>query len=119
MNTEIKITPLENLDDLELLVRGDVVQLVYQNIWNYHEENHEFLAAYRAIANNLFQFLVPTPMSNNYITIYQALKERIQVKDTKIFLKEDKCAIETIGPGHYSYEGLNGLLISAGLRNKI
>jgi hypothetical protein len=114
--TNQKITQLENLDDLDLLMKGDVVQMVYNNIWGCHEKNNEYLAAYHAICDGMFQFLVPTPMSKDSITTYKARKDLIQVKDGRIFLKEDKCVIEPIGPGDCSYNKLNDTLKAARLR---
>ena len=102
---------LESLDDLDLLVSGDVVQMVYLNYWNLHDHCNEYLAAYHASREGMLHFLVKTPTSETNITMYQARKDLIQVKDGKVLLKEDNCVIQTVGSGHYSYRGLNDTLL--------
>jgi hypothetical protein len=117
----VKIQRLENQGDLELLIRGDAVQIVYEPASRFGdiEEN---VGAYHGINpfNHFLQFLIPAPQGQGII-IYQAGKNRIELKDGKIVLKEKETHGGCSYPESRSYEGwthdeLNDTLVKAGLR---
>ena len=112
-----KITHLESPDDLELLVRGDLVQIILQNepLWKHDEEEH--LAAYhgRSVLDHL-QFLVPIDARYEYIVRYQVRDNLAQVRDGKVVLSESKYITNAFAPDNSRYPDLNKTLIRAGLR---
>jgi len=117
MEKQPTITALENLDDLDLLMQGDAVQIVYQNepMWKHDEEEH--LGAYHGKTSlGLLQFLVPAKAKDEYIIMYRARKGAIQLRDGKIVLNVDKSVTESFSQANPDYEKINMTLKNSGLR---
>jgi hypothetical protein len=114
---QVKIQRLESLEDLELLIRGDAVEIVYENmpLWKYGSENE--LGAYHGMSHsNQFQFLIPMMSNGEYLVMYRARRSQIQVRDGKVILNEDKSVTESFSPRQSEYVELNNTLVMAGLR---
>ena len=55
-------------------------------------------------------------MGEEYIIVYAAVKERIDIIDGKIILKEGKASIHSFTPTNPEYEKFNKTLKMSGLR---
>ena len=89
VTTAIKIQKLESLADLDCLVRGDVIDSIYQNmpLWKYGERE-ERIVFHRQFQNGALQFVLPAEHGQReYIIIYKARKDQIERRDGKIKLK--------------------------------
>ncbi|MBI2129803.1 hypothetical protein HYU07_06210 [Candidatus Woesearchaeota archaeon] len=120
---KIKIQLLENLEDLEILMRGDAVNIIYQNepLWKYGEK--EQVGAYHGKSEfGFLQFLIPAVAREDCIIMYETRKSQITIKDGKIVLNEDKSVTTAHISGdesfqdHQEYETLNETLAIAELR---
>ena len=110
------IQRLDCLEDLELLVRGDLIIINYKHTWNYKEKIDEYDAAYyRKTFKGMHEFLVPYRFDSKDITIFSVDAESININNGKIVLSEDCCLQEPFSPTHYSYDGLVRTLQKSGL----
>src|SRR3989338_8542422 len=111
------VTVLENSDDLEMLVRGDVLAIAYEHepSWRYDKKTE--LGAYHGRSHtNQLQFLIPMEMRSEYIVMYRARKSQIQIRDGIAILNEDRSVTESFSPNHTGYLDLNRTLQMSGLR---
>ena len=119
MNTpkKVKIQALESLDDLDVLIRGDALKIVFQyESWRSSHEGEE-LGAYHGRSNSdQFQFVIPAIMSDEYIIMYRARRSQMKARDGKVILNEDKSVTDSFSQSHRDYVELNKTLIQAGLR---
>ena len=115
--TEVIIQRIEDKEDLEALIPGDALNIVFKNTpeWKFGEE--KFSGAYHGKSDlGFYQFLQPTFMGEEYIIVYAAVKERIDIIDGKIILKEGKASIHSFTPTNPEYEKFNKTLKMSGLR---
>ncbi|MDD5133295.1 MAG: hypothetical protein PHD81_01760 [Candidatus Nanoarchaeia archaeon] len=113
-----KPEPLESLEDLDLLIPGDVVIAIVRSDWNSKETREEGKAVYhKKTPNGEFQFLIPKARrSTEFIQTYQARKDQITIEDGKIMFYGADCSTGHFRPHDFWYESLNKTLEKAGLR---
>lgn len=110
MDKQIKVVELENIEDLELLIRGDVIQ---------RKDISSFVADWVRVAfhkvNRVghYEFLYP---GEDFITVDRVGKSIIRVEERKIVYSRDNCAVEVISQSDPGYNDLNKTLLMAGLR---
>lgn len=111
---QVRIEGLDEKEDLELLVRGDAVAIVFVDAYGEEEES---VGAYHGRTRvNQFQFVIPKFSREEYILQHRARKSQIQVRDRKIILYEDMSVTETFSQGNSRYKDLNDTLVKAKLR---
>ena len=110
-------TLLEHKDDLQCLMRGDLVKIIFQNEphWKYDEENE--IGAYHGVwMNGHLQFVIPAEMRGEYIVMYRSRKSDIELRDGAIVINEDRSSTQAYEQTHSDYKSLNETLKLAGLR---
>jgi hypothetical protein len=112
---QVRVTELESKEDLDLLVRGDVVNR-FDPFDSYPTSDWETVAFHRINDVGHYEFLFPAFMRDKYIIMDKVRKSRIQVKDGKIIYDRDGCAIESFSQSDSRYADLNRTLQMAGLR---
>ena len=115
--TTPNIQELSGLDDLELLKKGDVVPIMYRHVPSSDGES-EHLGAYhgRSSLTQQLIFLIPAKMSEEYIVMYWARKQDVQIDNGKIILTEDKCTAQSFNEDNHYYRDLNSILVTSRLR---
>ena len=117
LQEQVRVEELEELDDLELLSQGDAVSIIYQYrpLWKNDEQKQ--IGAYHKISEfGLLEFLIPANMGEDYIIMYRARKDRIEIRKGSIIIDEDASVTESFNQKNSKYPALNNTLQKAGLR---
>ena len=110
------VQELSCLDDLDLLKPGDVVPITYRHMPSSDGEL-DYLGIYHGKSSlGQLQFLVPAKMSEEYIIMYRAHRQRIRIEGGKVTLNEDESVEESFSQTNPAYSGLNSTLTMSGLR---
>ena len=112
---QVRVTELESKEDLDLLVRGDVIKR-FDPFNSYPTPEWETVAFHRINDVGHYEFLFPAIMRDEYIIMDRVRKSLIQIKDGKIVYDRDRCAIESFSQSDSRYNNLNKTLQIAGLR---
>ena len=109
---EVQIQKLENTEELDALVRGDLIETQGDKIMlgAYHQKNYM----------GQHEFLFPAELRGEYIIMDRVRSSKIQIVDGRIVYNRDCCAIQSFTPERnfteYDYGELNETLRMSGLR---
>ena len=112
---QVRVTELESKEDLDLLVRGDVVNR-FDSFDSCPTPEGERGAFHRINHAGHYEFLFPAFMGDEYIIMDRVRKSIIQVKDRRIVYDRDRCAIQSFSQSDSRYYNFNETLQMAGLR---
>ncbi len=107
LENSFEITRIENHDDLECLVSGDVVELIYEYVssWRYGEARH--IAIYDQDEGRFKDFLIPRRMGKiDYFSRVSAKGKNISFRDGAIVLNEDKSSASNVDSTIVKYQDL-------------
>ena len=115
MEKQVKLVRLEDSNDLEILIRGDVVQLIL-NSNSVFNSDKEKLAVYHG-KSELYQLQFVCPEEGQkYIVMHMAKGNRIDRRDGKIIMREDRSVTQSFSNNNIEYDELNRTLIMGGFR---
>ncbi len=117
MHKQVNIQRLENIDDLDLLIKGDAVPIIYQFEPKSYNKDKEKIGAYHGKSSTgQFEFIISAFLGGEYLIRHMVEKCSLIVQNGKIVINEDKSATKSFSQGDYEYPELNRTLIIAGLR---
>ena len=117
-----ELSRLDHIDDLDLLIEGDVVQIVIEHmpLWKYGVREWAGVYCSGEHWGGFLQFVAPAFMGEEYIIIHMARKDSIRVLDGKVVLNEDQSIAWSVRPQtSLRYSELNEILVNAGLRQSL
>lgn len=109
----VEVQRLENIDDLDCLVRGDLIETEGDEfrLGAYHQKN-EF---------DQYELIFPSKSNEEGIVMDRVRKSKVKVSNGTLVYNRDECAIEAFSKGENFrtevYHDLNDTLKMAGLRN--
>jgi len=108
-----EITELENHEDLDALMRGDVLNLVEKYFGGASEKS---TCSFHREIDGIFEFTVPAKIGIEYLRVVGAKKKNIKVENNQIVIHEDSSYIESYTNYNDGYYELNKSLNMGGLR---
>jgi len=111
-----KITRLESLDDLNMLLNGkDVILVKNIKFQDCPEETFSEKAIYNPTEEGIVEVIMPHPANNSVIRSYKAKRKNLEVHKGDICFYEDKSVTENYCMGQGRYLDLINKLNEVGL----
>lgn len=115
MNCMPVITEIGDIGDLDMLTRGDLLRIVLSPRPSSKFIGRNLFGAYHGKSEDgQFQFVVPTFENDGQIQKYQSFADFMEVRHSRLILKEEHTTIESFAKDNPCYAELNRTLIMAG-----
>ena len=119
--TNTEFTTPESIDDLQCLMRGDLVKLVFEYVptWKYGQK--ESVGTYHGINSTNGHLLFLIQESDNHLLMHSSRKSEIGFHEGQIVLNEDTTSTKSYTPrdeqfSEYKFSTLCETLQQAGIR---
>ncbi|MFT4343964.1 MAG: hypothetical protein ACMXYE_04425 [Candidatus Woesearchaeota archaeon] len=113
----VTLTQVESREDLECLVRGDAVTLIFQNHPGDKHGEIEYTAVYHGrYFENSVELVVAKGKREKFVTVYTQRIDTVQFRDGALVFDERHSSIQSYNKSHRDYEKFDETLRKAGVR---